>query len=192
MARVTTTAQRVALVTGARRGIGAAIACGLAAPGMTIVLHHLGEHEQTADVADRCRKLGAVAHVAEADLRSPDQIKQMSQWIIDTAGGVDVLVNNAARPANAAWGEISLDDWQQTIHVNLTAPLLLVQNLAPTMQVRRWGRVINITSGTVRAGGPSGVAYISSKAGLVGLTRSLAQAVSPRPGDGVDAGWFFR
>jgi NAD(P)-dependent dehydrogenase (short-subunit alcohol dehydrogenase family) len=101
----------------------------------------------------------------------------MCSAVIEQVGRIDVLVNNAARPSSADWRQVTHEEWNETIQVNLTAPFLLARESLRSMVPRRWGRIINISSRTVRAGGPSGPSYVSSKAGLVGLTRSLARQV---------------
>ncbi|GFJ83541.1 SDR family NAD(P)-dependent oxidoreductase [Phytohabitans houttuyneae] len=161
------------LVTGARRGIGAALAVGLAEPGRTLLLHHLAAPDEAAQVARDCREHGAEAEILEADLSDPAAVHDLAA----RAGHVDVLVNNAARASNVDVGELTLGEWQQTFAVNVTAPMLLAQALAPGMAERGWGRIVNITSATVRMGGPSGPSYVSSKAALIGLTRSLARTL---------------
>jgi 3-oxoacyl-[acyl-carrier protein] reductase len=166
---------RVVLVTGARRGIGAALAVGLAAPGTTVAIHHLDAAEQAADVADQCRAAGATALVVEGDLSLPDGVAELHRSVNESAGPIDVLVNNAARSSNFSLAALGLNDWNETIAVNLTAPMLLAQAVLPAMVGAGWGRIINVTSATVHLGGPSGPAYVASKAGLLGLTRSLAR-----------------
>lgn len=161
------------LVTGARRGIGAAIAIGFAQRGITVFVHHLGAGDEAAAVAAECRARGAAARVVEADLARPAEIAQL----VNDVEPLDVLVNNAARPSNVPWPELTVDEWEATIAVNLTAPMLLAQAVLPGMIARGRGRIVNITSATVTLGGPSGAAYVAAKAGLVGLTRSLARQV---------------
>jgi NAD(P)-dependent dehydrogenase (short-subunit alcohol dehydrogenase family) len=163
------------LVTGARRGIGAALAVGLAAPGQTLLLHHLAAPGEAAAVARRCRDAGGRAEVLEADLSDPDAIRAMAE----RAGDVDILVNNAARASNVAIGALPLEEWLATFAVNVTAPMLLAQALGAGMAARGWGRIVNVTSATVRMGGPSGPSYVASKAALIGLTRSLSRAYGP-------------
>jgi NAD(P)-dependent dehydrogenase (short-subunit alcohol dehydrogenase family) len=163
------------LVTGARRGIGAAIAAGLAEPGSSLVLHHLDAADEIAPVADRCRAAGATVEVVEADLSDPAAVRALAERV----GHVDILVNNAARASNVRIGELAVEEWQATFAVNVTAPMLLSQAFSAGMRERGWGRIVNITSATVRLGGPSGPSYVSSKAALVGLTRSLARALGP-------------
>ena len=163
------------LVTGARRGIGAAVAVGLARPGNTLLLHHLAAADEAAGVARLCRDLGATAELLDADLADPGAVHDLA----DRAGAVDVLINNAARASNVEFPSMSLAEWQQTFAVNTTAPMLLAQAFGAGMAERGWGRIINVVSPTVRMGGPSGPAYVSSKAALIGLTRSLARALGP-------------
>jgi NAD(P)-dependent dehydrogenase (short-subunit alcohol dehydrogenase family) len=163
------------LVTGARRGIGAAVAVGLARPGTTLLLHHLAAPDEAETVARRCRDLGADADLLDADLTDPGAV----QALATRAGPVDVLINNAARASNVPFADLPLSDWQQTFAVNVTAPMLLGQALGAGMAERGWGRIINVVSPTVRMGGPSGPAYVASKAALIGLTRSMARALGP-------------
>jgi NAD(P)-dependent dehydrogenase (short-subunit alcohol dehydrogenase family) len=163
------------LVTGARRGIGAALAAGLAAPGTTVLIHHLGAASEAESVAQRCRDAGASAYLLSADLADPAAVVSLAS----RAGDVDILVNNAARPSNVDIAALSLAEWQETFAVNVTAPMLLAQALGAGMAARGWGRIVNVSSVTVRLGGPSGPSYVSSKAALIGLTRALARAYGP-------------
>jgi len=160
------------LITGARRGIGAALATALAEPGRTLLVHHLAAAGEAERVAAACRANGADAQVLEADLADPAAVAALAAG----AGAVDVLINNAAHASNVDIGVLPLAEWQETFAVNVTAPMLLAQALAPGMAARGRGRIINVTSATVRLGGPSGPSYVASKAALVGLTRSLARA----------------
>ena len=160
------------LITGARRGIGAALATALAEPGRTLLVHHLAAPGEAERVAAACRANGADAQVLEADLADPAAVAALAAG----AGAVDVLINNAAHASNVDIGVLPLAEWQETFAVNVTAPMLLAQALAPGMAARGRGRIINVTSATVRLGGPSGPSYVASKAALVGLTRSLARA----------------
>lgn len=160
------------LVTGARRGIGAALAEGFSGAGSHLILHHLSEEEEVTDVAERCQARGASVQILAADLTRADSVHALAE----TAGPVDILVNNAARASNVLPFEITEREWEQTLAVNLTAPMILSRRLGAGMCERGFGRIIMITSATVRLGRPSGAAYIASKAGLVGLMRSLAMA----------------
>jgi 3-oxoacyl-[acyl-carrier protein] reductase len=169
------TQHRRILVTGARRGIGAAIAIGLSDRDTHLVLHHVNEHQEIEAVAAACRALGAEVAVESADLSVADAVGDLAR----RCGHVDVIVNNAARASNVRLPEMDQSEWDVTFAVNVRAPLLLAQALVPSMVANSWGRIINVTSATVRLGGPSGSAYVSSKAALVGLTRSLARELGP-------------
>jgi NAD(P)-dependent dehydrogenase (short-subunit alcohol dehydrogenase family) len=172
--------RRVCLVTGARRGIGAAIAVGLAGSGTSVIVHHLDAADEAAVVVAACRARGADACAIEADLGSRDDLVRLVGQSIELVGPIDVLVNNAARASNVEWSEVTPEEWAATLQVNLTAPMLLAQACLPGMLERGFGRVINITSITAQIGGPSGIAYVAAKAGLAGLTRALArQAAGP-------------
>ena len=166
---------RRVLVTGARRGIGAAIAVELAAAGWTLLLHHLDAADEAEAVARGCRERGAETEILEADLADPAAVSALAE----RSGPVDILVNNASRASNVSLDALSLAEWQETFTVNVTAPMLLAQALGAGMAARGWGRIVNVTSATVALGGPSGPSYVSSKAALVGLTRSLARALGP-------------
>ena len=166
--------QRI-LITGARRGIGAALAVGLARPGTTLLLHHLAAAGEAETVAGLCRDLGAKTELLDADLADPTAVGALAA----AAGPVDVLINNAARASNVGFDVLSLDEWQSTFAVNVTAPMLLAQALSAGMAERGWGRIVNVVSPTVRLGGPSGPSYVASKAALIGLTRSLARSLGP-------------
>jgi NAD(P)-dependent dehydrogenase (short-subunit alcohol dehydrogenase family) len=166
------TVNRRILVTGARRGIGAALAVGLARPGATVLVHHLGADAEAELVAQRCRERGAEAATLAADLADPEAVVSLAV----RAGDVDVLISNAARASNVDITDLSLAEWQATFAVNVTAPMLLSQALGAGMTARGWGRIVHVSSVTARLGGPSGPSYVSSKAALIGLTRSLARA----------------
>lgn len=162
---------RSILITGARRGIGAAIAIGMSEPGVRMILHHQDAEVEVQAVAGACRDAGALVTVCSADLADAAGVRRL----VGESGEVDILINNAARSSNVPPEDMDLDEWNETLAVNVTAPMLLAQLAAVGMRERGWGRVINMTSATVRLAGPSGPAYVASKAALVGLTRSLAR-----------------
>ena len=170
---------RVVLVTGARRGIGAAFVLALSEPGRTMIVHIHCEAElgEAHYVAKAVGAKGAHVEIMTADLSSLDATQRMVHAIIEKHGGLDILVNNAARSSYVPIDRITPEEWQATLSVNLTAPFLLAQAALAGMGERRWGRIINVTSITESLGGPSGAAYVSSKGGLVALTRALARNV---------------
>src|SRR5690242_7068893 len=132
------------LITGARRGIGAAIAVGLARPGTTLLLHHLAAAGEAGKVARISHDLGASAELVDADLADPGAVRDLAE----RAGPVDVLINNAAKASNVDIAVLPLAESQQTFAVNVTAPMLLAQALSAGMADRGWGRIVNVVSPT--------------------------------------------
>ncbi|WP_336206829.1 SDR family NAD(P)-dependent oxidoreductase [Nonomuraea sp. LPB2021202275-12-8] len=166
---------RRALVTGGSSGIGYAIAEALGRAGaeVVIVARRKGELDRAVD---RLAGHGVHASSISADLGDREAVKR----VCEAAGRIDILVNDAANNIRKPMAELTEDDYEQTIAVNLTAPYLLGQHFGPRMAERGWGRIINIGSQqTVSAFGDSGV-YGAAKAAIGGLTRSQAEAWSPR------------
>ncbi|MEV0596973.1 SDR family NAD(P)-dependent oxidoreductase [Nonomuraea cavernae] len=166
---------RRALVTGGSSGIGYAIAeaLGRAGADVVIVARRPGELDKATE---RLRRHGVTASSISADLGHRDAVTH----VCAAAGEIDILVNDAANNIRKPMAELTEDDYEQTVAVNLTAPYLLGQHFGPRMAERGWGRIINIGSQqSVSAFGDSGV-YGVSKAALAGLTRSQAEAWSAR------------
>ena len=162
---------RTALVTGGATGIGFAMADALAGAGAAVVLTSRDE----ARLEDAARSIGDRARVVPTDLSERSGIDRLC----DDVGPVDIVVNAAAINLRPPMAELTHDDWDQTVAVNLTAPFLLGQRLGPEMAGRGWGRIVHVGSQqSWRAFGNSG-AYGAAKAGLAGLTRSQAEAWSP-------------
>jgi 3-oxoacyl-[acyl-carrier protein] reductase len=165
---------RVALVTGASRGIGRAIALALAAAGAAVAVNFRERADEAAAVLDTIRAAGgrAIAVAADVSLRTP--VTDMIGRIERELGPVDVLVNNAGIAIPGAPGDLSEDDFDRTIAVNLKSAFLCTEAVLVGMRARRWGRIVNVSSVAARGGGAVGVHYNASKAGLEGLTRGYA------------------
>lgn len=162
---------RTAFVTGASRGIGLACARALAGAGAKVVLA----------ARDRAKLEAASAEIpgstwVEMDLASPDSIKAAFQ----KTGKVDILVNNAAITKDGLALRMKKDDWDAVIATNLTGAFLAIQQVLHPMMKERWGRIINISSVVAEAGNPGQANYVAAKAGLIGLTKSLAQEMASR------------
>jgi 3-oxoacyl-[acyl-carrier protein] reductase len=169
----------VALVTGASRGIGAAIALELARAGADVVLV-ARSIERLTSVADEVSRMGRVALTCAADLADPAQVRRSADEALVRFRRVDVLVNNAGRNSRGPYDGISADEWSAVLDLNVTAAFHYVQAVAAGMRERRWGRIINITSITAQTGGVSGsVAYSSSKGGLIAFSKTLARDLGP-------------
>ena len=169
---------RTAFVTGASRGIGRACAIELARSGARLVLA-ARQREKLEEVANEVRTLGAEALVVEMDLASPDSITQAFAAAKEFAP-VHILVNNAGITRDTLALRMKLEDWEAVIRTNLTGSFLCMQQVLQGMMRERWGRIINISSVVAEAGNPGQANYVASKAGLIGLTKSMAQEMASR------------
>lgn len=166
---------RTVLVTGASGAIGAAAATALAGPRTTLVLHGHGNRRALRELHDRLQPMTARVETVHADLGDPADVAAVLETLDDVTGLPDVLVSNAAVLRPAAAHRITLEDWEQTLSVNLTAAMLLARGLLPAMTGRGWGRLVFTTSVAGLTGWPFQAAYASSKAGLLGLTKTIAR-----------------
>lgn len=165
--------ERIAIVTGASLGIGRAIAERLALEGANLVLTALEQDLLEAAVA-RCRDIGAEAVALTGDLSNEDLPERVVKLAVERFGGVDVLVNNAFWEEKGSVEDVSPEGWDRTLGVSLTAPMLLTKEVLPVMTERGGGSIVNISSMRAIAAGHGAAAYESAKAGLLGLTRSVA------------------
>jgi NAD(P)-dependent dehydrogenase (short-subunit alcohol dehydrogenase family) len=164
-------AGRIALVTGAARGIGQAIAVGLARQGATVVIGDVGDLAETSQlIAD----VGKPAMSAPLDISNPALIDGVRERVADELGRVDILVNNAAIFESATWDDLDFDLWQRIMAVNLNGPMLMCKAFLPLMRGRGWGRIINMASATVAIASPVSIAYRTSKMAVIGFTRALS------------------
>ena len=165
---------RRALITGSTRGLGLAIARAMAEQGAAVIINSRNGNECEAAVAD----LRGAGHDTTA-LPFDASVGPARRASIETADPVDILVNNAGIIHRAPLADFPEDKWRDVLDVNLTAPFLLAQLLAPGMVERGWGRIINISSIMGQIGRATIPAYVSSKHGLIGLTKTLAVELGP-------------
>ncbi|MFF4285621.1 MULTISPECIES: SDR family NAD(P)-dependent oxidoreductase [Streptomyces] len=170
---------RVALITGAATGIGAATARALASAGATVAIGHYAQIDQARSALEEVRRLGADGIEVNADLTDPDAVDLMARQISSEVGPVDILVNNAGAYPRMTWHETDETAWSHALDVNLTLHYRMSHAVTPAMIDRQWGRIINVSSVNARAGRPGLTAYSTAKAGLLGLTRSLARELGP-------------
>jgi len=165
---------RVALVTGASRGIGKAVALAIAAAGGDVAVNCREREEAARDVAGRIRALGRRSLVVRADVANAAAVRGMVGQITAQLGGVDVLVNNAGIAIRRGVDELTEADFDGTLAVNLKSAFLCTQAVLGHMRAQHWGRIVNISSGAARGAGVVGPHYNASKAGIEGLTRGYA------------------
>lgn len=170
---------RVALVTGASQGIGRACALALAEGGATVAAAARNEEKLTALVREIEEK-GGKAAAFKLDVTSEDEIKATVKTVIAQLGKIDILVNNAGITRDQLLMRMKRADWDDVLATNLTAPYLLTQAVISSMLKQRWGRIINITSINGQMGQAGQANYASSKAGVIGLTMSVAREVASR------------
>jgi 3-oxoacyl-[acyl-carrier protein] reductase len=170
---------RIALVTGASQGIGRATALELARMGATVALAARNE-AKLAEAAAEIEAAGGQAAVFALDVASEESIKAGAKAVLEKFGKVEILVNNAGITRDGLMMRMKRADWDDVLGTNLTGAFLLTQALISPMLRNRWGRIINITSVVGRTGQAGQVNYAASKAGLIGMTRSLAREVASR------------
>ncbi|AZK94396.1 MULTISPECIES: SDR family NAD(P)-dependent oxidoreductase [Streptomyces] len=170
---------RVALVTGGATGIGAAISRALAAAGADVAVNHLAQISEARAVLGDVHREGRTGIEVSADLTDPDAVIALADQIESELGPIGVLVNNAGTYPRTPWDELGEDQWARAIESNLTIHYRACRAVIPSMADRRWGRIVSIGSINARAGRPGLTAYSTAKAGLIGLTRSLARELGP-------------
>jgi 3-oxoacyl-[acyl-carrier protein] reductase len=165
---------RVALVTGASRGIGAAIARSLAEAGADVAINYRERAAEAEAVAAQLTAIGRRSITVAADVSESAAVTGMVRTIEDKLGPIDILINNAGIALIRGIDELTEADFDTTIAVNLKSAFLCTQAVLPQMRSRGWGRIINISSGAARGAGGVGVHYNASKAGMEGMTRGYA------------------
>jgi 3-oxoacyl-[acyl-carrier protein] reductase len=170
---------RTAFVTGASRGIGRAIALALGKAGARIVVAS-NEPENNEEVASEIREAGGEAVTVYLDLTSPESVKDAFGTVLKQFGYIDILVNNAGVTKDGLAVRMKPADWDLVLDINLRGAFLAAQQALPGMMKERWGRIINIASVVGQSGNPGQANYVASKAGVIGLTKALAQEVGSR------------
>jgi 3-oxoacyl-[acyl-carrier protein] reductase len=166
---------RVALVTGGSRGIGKAIALALARAGAKLAVNYRERDDEAQAVAGEIRRSGGHAATFKADVSQSSAVQGMVRDVEAKLGPIDILVNDAGMAAVRGLDDITEEDFDRTLAVNLKSAFLCTQAVLPGMRKRRWGRIVNISSIGARIGaGSVSVAYGASKAGVEGLTRAYA------------------
>ncbi len=165
---------KIALVTGASRGIGRAIAVGLAGCGADVAVNYKSHEKEARVTQQQVISQGRRSIILQADVSRSSEVKRMIATVESDLGPVDILVNNAGIARFQSVEATTEADWDEVLAANLKSVFLVTQAVLPGMRRRRWGRIINISSGAAKTGGGVGLHYTASKAGVEGLTRAYA------------------
>jgi 3-oxoacyl-[acyl-carrier protein] reductase len=170
---------RTALITGASRGIGRACALALARAGARVALA-ARQRDKLEQAAEEVRASGGEAYVAEIDMASSESIKAAVAQVAREFGRIEILVNNAGLTRDGLAVRMKKEDWDLVLQTNLSGAFFATQQVLPAMMRERWGRIVNISSLVGESGNAGQANYVASKAGLIGLTKSLAQEMASR------------
>jgi len=168
---------KTAIVSGAAAGIGQASAVRLATEGARIVI---ADRDPAENTLRQIEEAGGAATAVKCDVSDPASVAALKQKVETGGGHCDILVNNAGIYPMQTFDDISFDDWRRVLSVNLDSMFLMTKAFADGMREKRWGRIVNVASDTVNLLVPNFVHYITSKAGVIGFTRSLATEFGER------------
>ncbi len=171
---------KLALVTGASRGIGRAIAYELAKEGADVIINFRGSEDKAKELAQEIEKLGKKAYLAKFDVSDFKEVKKNIKEIEDNIGNIHILVNNAGITKDTLFLRMKEDDWDKVLKTNLYSVFYVTQAVLPMMMKERWGRIINISSVVAFTGNPGQTNYAAAKAGIIGFTKALALEVAGR------------
>lgn len=171
---------KVALVTGASRGIGREIALELAKSGADVAVNYSGSKEKAENVAEEIKAMGRNAFVIQANVGDSDQVQNMIKDTLSHFGKIDILVNNAGVTRDNLLMRMKEDEWDDVMNINLKGVFLTTKAVSRSMMKQRAGRIINISSIVGVTGNPGQSNYVASKAGVIGLTKTAAKELSSR------------
>jgi 3-oxoacyl-[acyl-carrier protein] reductase len=171
---------RTALVTGASRGIGRAIALSLAEEGADVAVNFLSNRDLAGDVVEQIRKMGRKAFLAQADVADYPDTHRMAREVLEAFGHIDILINNAGINSDHTFVKMDQASWQKVLSINLDGPYNCTKVLVDQMIKEGWGRIVNITSIIGQIGNFGQANYAASKAGLAAFSKSLAKELVSR------------
>lgn len=173
--------QKVAIITGASRGIGRAVALALAAEGANVVVNYASSSAAAEEVVGAIAAMGGKEAIAvQADVSKADQVEALLNTVMEKWGRVDVLVNNAGITRDGLLLRMKTEDWQAVIDLNLTGVFLCTRAVSKVMLKQKSGRIINISSVAGQIGNPGQANYSAAKAGLIGFTKTVAKELASR------------
>lgn len=171
---------QVAVVTGASRGIGRAIALALAEEGAKVVVNYARSSQAADEVVEKIKAMGGDATALQADVAQAEQVDTLISTVVKQYGRIDVLVNNAGITRDTLLLRMKPDDWQSVIDLNLTGVFLCTRAVSKLMLKQRSGRIINIASVSGQMGNPGQANYSAAKAGVIGFTKTIAKEMASR------------
>ncbi len=171
---------KIALVTGASRGIGRAICVDFAKNGANVVINYAGNEQKAKETEEICQKLGVKTLVIKADVSSNDEVEQMYAKIMEVFGRVDILVNNAGITKDNLLMKITEQDYDDVLDINLKGTFLCMKHVYRIMMKQKYGKIINVSSVVGVMGNAGQVNYSASKAGVIGMTKSMAKELASR------------
>ncbi|MFS0874554.1 3-oxoacyl-[acyl-carrier-protein] reductase [Solibacillus isronensis] len=171
---------KCAVVTGASRGIGRAIALQLASEGAKVVVNYSGSEQKAQEVVEEIKANGGEAIAVQADVADADSVQNLMKSALDTYGSIDILVNNAGITRDNLLMRMKDDEWDDVINTNLKGVFLCTKAVTRQMMKQRAGRIINISSIVGVAGNAGQANYVAAKAGVIGLTKTTAQELASR------------
>lgn len=171
---------KVALVTGASRGIGRAIAYQLAKDEAEVVINYKGSEEKAKELATEIEKLGTKAYLSKFDVANPEEVQKAIKELEEAIGPIQILVNNAGITRDALFLRMKEEDWDLVIKTNLYSVFYVTKAVLPMMTKAKWGRIINISSVVAFSGNAGQTNYAAAKAGIIGFTKALALEVASR------------
>ncbi|NCE63544.1 3-oxoacyl-[acyl-carrier-protein] reductase [Pseudoflavonifractor sp. 524-17] len=169
-----------ALVTGGSRGIGRAVCLELARQGASVCVNYAGSAAAAQAVAEECRALGVQAFACQADVSDAQAVSAMVQTVIDTFGRLDILVNNAGITKDRLALQMKEEEFDAVLDTNLKGAFLCMKAAYRPMMKQRWGRIVNLSSVVGLRGNPGQANYAASKAGLIGMSKSIAKELASR------------
>jgi 3-oxoacyl-[acyl-carrier protein] reductase len=171
---------RVALVTGASRGIGREIALELARRGANVAVNYSGSEAKANEVVDLIKEIGQDAFAVQADVSNSEAVSTMVQATIDRFGKLDIVINNAGITRDNLLMRMKEDEWDDVININLKGVFLVTKAVTRQMMKQRYGRIINVASIVGVSGNPGQANYVAAKAGVIGLTKTSAKELASR------------
>ena len=167
--------QKVAIITGASRGIGRACADMLARCGIKVIANYNNSEQEAISLKEKLAEEGTEIDIFKADVSKREEVKKMADYALNKYGKVDILVNNAGISQTKLFTDITDEDWQNMINTNLSSAFYMTQEVLPSMISEKNGCIINISSVWGTNGGSCEVHYSAAKAGMIGMTKALAK-----------------